>query len=55
MIMKYIFLIIAIVSLISGFCGNHYLYWIAVIGMLMATAIHLDDRQAKKEKKDFFD
>lgn len=53
--MKYFFLIIAVVALISGLCGNHHLFAITVMSLIMTIAIHLDDRRAKKEKKGIFD
>lgn len=55
MIMKYFFLTIAVVALISGLCGNHHLFAITVMSLIMTIAIHYDDKKVKKGKADFFD
>lgn len=53
--MKYFFLIESIFGIICASVGNVHVLWAVAICLLMATAIHLDDRKNKKEKTDFFD
>lgn len=51
--MKYFFLTMAILGIIGCFCGHTHLFWIVIMSLAMSTAIHFDDRKAKKT--DFFD
>lgn len=52
--MKYFFLVIAVIALISGSCGNHHLFAITVMGLIMTIAIHCDDKK-NKDETDLFD
>lgn len=52
--MKYFFLVIAIMSLLGGLGGNYHLFCILIMCVIMATAIHLDDKK-NKDETDLFD